>query len=1285
MTGCTFTGDIATNGSGGAIYSSLGGNGGGVTVTGGMFSGNQASGAGGAISSVFYFGSGAGDTVSISNTTFTSNSASTGGGVYNPGGVTTVLMGCTLSDNSAANGGGIDNNGAGTLVITSSTITGNAAGLSGGGILSNGTLTITLSTISDNDGGGMFIGSSGNTIGGTALGSGNVISGNTGDGIDLVGSLATGNLVEGNYIGTNAAGTAALANTGVGVLITTGATNNTIGGLAATPGAGAGNVISGNTGAGVWINGSGTSGNVVAGNLIGTNLAGTAALPNGGDSVQIESGATNNTIGGIAATPGTGAGNLISGNTRNGVEISGTGTAGNVVAGNLIGTSSAGEGSLGNGYNGVEIDAGAAQNTIGGTVTGARNVISGNSGGPSNYFGVYLAGAGTDYNVILGNYVGTDAAGTVALANAEGGILVDNGASANTIGGNNAADRNLVSGNTLAGIVFASSTVNNIAQGNWVGLNASGTGAIANGTGIAFLNGASAGDAAIDNVISGNQNAGILIGPFGSSLHNSGALVEGNLLGTDPTGTIALGNSGPGVEIGAYSSGNTIGGSAPGTGNLISANLGAGVSISGTTSVGNVVLGNEIGTDLAGTVAMPNSGPGVLITGGATNNTIGGTVAGTGNLISGNTGDGIEISGTGTTGNVVAGNLIGTDVTGTMAVRNGNIGVEIDSAASGNTIGGTASGAGNVIAFNASSGVVVGVGATDPSTGNAIVNDSIHSNTGAGVDNDSSGLLTISSSSIAANSTTGDGGGIDNNGFATLVVVSSTITGNAAGLRGGGIVNYGTMTVTDCTISDNSTYYGGGIWNSGLMTVTDGTISDNSALHGGGGIVNFGPLTVTDSTISNNAAVFAGGIWNGPPGTLIADDCTFDGNHASVGTHANGSGGGGAIYNSRSAGAVGRIELFDCQFTGNYANTTGGAISSTGSGSISGCTFRNNSAGSHGGGGISVYGGALTITNSTVVDNSTSGPGGGIHVHLGTLTADNDTISDNSASSGGGIASDPGTTLTIGNTIVAENTATTSGPDANGTIVSVGNNLIGKTDGSSGWVNSDLTGTIAMPLNPLLSPLGSYGGATQTMALLPGSPAVGAADTRPTTRATTIPQITTDHAAVSDSISPNPDIGAFQTQGSTLVVNSTADGTVSGPGQLTLRQAVDIDNMLSTAEPITFSSLFNTPQTITLTGGELELSNTNGTEAITGAGADLLTISGGGTQGVFRIDAGVTASLADLTVADGVAADGGGVYSVGNLTVTGDVFIGNTATASGPYGYPAARSDEINSVNGHTR
>jgi hypothetical protein len=83
-------------------------------------------------------------------------------------------------------------------------------------------------------------------------------------------------------------------------------------------------------------------------------------------------------------------------------------------------------------------------------------------------------------------------------------------------------------------------------------------------------------------------------------------------------------------------------------------------------------------------------------------------------------------------------------------------------------------------------------------------------------------------------------------------------------------------------------------------------------------------------------------------------------------------------------------------------------------------------------------------------------------------------------------------TLNIVNTIVAGNTATASGPDAYGIIASQGDNLVDKTDGSSAWVGSDLTGTVASPLNPLLTALGDYGGPTQTMALQSGSPAINA-------------------------------------------------------------------------------------------------------------------------------------------------------------------------------------------------
>src|SRR5262249_23994995 len=133
--------------------------------------------------------------------------------------------------------------------------------------------------------------------------------------------------------------------------------------------------------------------------------------------------------------------------------------------------------------------------------------------------------------------------------------------------------------------------------------------------------------------------------------------------------------------------------------------------------------------------------------------------------------------------------------------------------------------------------------------------------------------------------------------------------------------------------------------------------------------------------------------------------------------------------------------------------------------------------------------GAATLTNCTVSDNSGfSATGGGVY-NAGAATLTNCTLSGNSGGTGGGVWNS--STVTMGNTIVAGNTAST-GPDVLGGVNSQGDNLIGETDGSSGWVATDLTGTSALPLDPLLAPLGNYGGPTQTMALLPGSPAIDA-------------------------------------------------------------------------------------------------------------------------------------------------------------------------------------------------
>src|SRR5262249_15394121 len=122
---------------------------------------------------------------------------------------------------------------------------------------------------------------------------------------------------------------------------------------------------------------------------------------------------------------------------------------------------------------------------------------------------------------------------------------------------------------------------------------------------------------------------------------------------------------------------------------------------------------------------------GVAIFNQATNNTIGGTTAGSGNVISGNNGFGVGISTAGATGNVIEGNLIGTDATGTVGIGNSKQGVYIDTSAASNTIGGTVAGAGNTIAYNSLQGVGLGSAA---GSGNSIEGNAIYSNGGVGID-----------------------------------------------------------------------------------------------------------------------------------------------------------------------------------------------------------------------------------------------------------------------------------------------------------------------------------------------------------------------------------------------------------------------------------------------------------------------------------------------------------------------------------------------------------------------
>src|SRR6185295_727226 len=209
--------------------------------------------------------------------------------------------------------------------------------------------------------------------------------------------------------------------------------------------------------------------------------------------------------------------------------------------------------------------------------------------------------------------------------------------------------------------------------------------------------------------------------------------VEGNFIGTDITGMVALGNTSGGADAGDHA---IIGGTTPEARNIISANGGSGNITLGLNDGGGdtaIVQGNYIGTDVTGKAALANPSSGIVLF--SANNLIGGTASGAGNVISGN-GVGVQIGG-GTsatlTGNLVQGNLIGLNATGDAPLPNRFDGISLSNA-SNNTIGGEGN-AGNTIAFNGRSGVLISSG-----TGNLILRNSIFSNSGLGIDLSPSGV-----------------------------------------------------------------------------------------------------------------------------------------------------------------------------------------------------------------------------------------------------------------------------------------------------------------------------------------------------------------------------------------------------------------------------------------------------------------------------------------------------------------------------------------------------------------
>jgi hypothetical protein len=346
--------------------------------------------------------------------------------------------------------------------------------------------------------------------------------------------------------------------------------------------------------------------------------------------------------------------------------------------------------------------------------------------------GIWLQAGGG--NVIEGCYIGTDATGTQDHGN-NVGIYVTS-SSGNTIGGSAPGARNLVSASHGIGISLdgAPST---LVAGNFIGTDVTGTLELGNGAGIYVANGSD--DAIIGgtagttpggpctgacNLVSGNHGNGIDV--TGGFAGNARVVVQGNFVGVDASGVDPLPNMLVGVRAGGGSTQTLIGGSSPSARNVISGNGDSGVDLGGGGGGGHTVHGNHIGTNSAGTAAVPNAGHGVYVSV-TPGMTIGGAAPGEGNLISGNTSGGIYVAGF-TSGNVIQGNRVGTDPSGTLPLPNGTYGIRIEGSGD-NVIGGPGAGAGNVVAFHPFDGVRV-----EGSPGNTIRGNSIFDNGRLGVD-----------------------------------------------------------------------------------------------------------------------------------------------------------------------------------------------------------------------------------------------------------------------------------------------------------------------------------------------------------------------------------------------------------------------------------------------------------------------------------------------------------------------------------------------------------------------
>lgn len=622
-------------------------------------------------------------------------------------------------------------------------------------------------TIGANKGGGLsLLNLGGHLVGGAEPYQGNVISGNLYFGLNIAGSEVNSyqsfnNIIQGNLFGTDATGTLNRGNTFNVQIVDS--YNNILGGNTAA----ARNIISGaksateNTvGTGIAIEGPASYGNKIIGNYIGTDITGTQSIPNVRGGVLVLFGAHNNAIG----TDGNGEGNVISGNGQYGVYLQGNTedpVVSNSIKGNYIGVDVTGNAALPNSAGVMMLTGENNNNSIGGSTATSKNVISGNTT-------VGIAIASGNNNQIIGNYIGTNALGTIAVPN-NYGINIEDGN--NTIGGNAAGSRNIISGNTTGIYIGQSASSGSIVIGNYIGLNASGNAALPNTTGIALAasstNSTIGGTDSLErNVISGNSTNGI-------SVSGTSHTIKNNYIGLDASGTGALPND-TGILLLPSSVNCIVGGPDPLDRNIISGNSDVGIYGSGTS---HIIQNNYIGLNPNGNGVIKNGNVGFTFNGTSTNTQVSeNTISGNGTVS--NTSRNVNFFGA--DGVHFFSNKVGTLPDGITGVVNIGIGLLINSA-SNNIIGGDSEVEGNIIGNHNSNAVFVRSSSNN--------NTFSHNKIGVGAD----GITNL------ANDFTGIFITGDNSG--------NTITNNIIANNQNGVqLSPSSGTPTQVTISKNSIY-----------------------------------------------------------------------------------------------------------------------------------------------------------------------------------------------------------------------------------------------------------------------------------------------------------------------------------------------------------------------------------------------------------------------------------------------------------------------------------------------